>query len=98
MAWICQHCHTKIEENSFEVCWNCGCEQGQTAPIDAAPTKLNCLRCDIPLTQLGEKSFHEGARWGALGNLAELFVDKQPLDMYACNRCGKVEFFLPKTR
>ncbi|ABZ75218.1 conserved hypothetical protein [Shewanella halifaxensis HAW-EB4] len=95
MAWKCQNCSTEIEETSFEVCWNCGCERGQEKLSESQSQVLECLRCESPMIKLGSKEFHEGTRWGALGNIGELFVDKQALDMYACESCGKVEFFLP---
>ncbi|USD36178.1 hypothetical protein [Ferrimonas sp. SCSIO 43195] len=95
MAWKCQNCSTEIDESSFEVCWNCGCERGQLKPAESKAQALKCLRCESAMLMLGSKEFHEGTRWGALGNFAELLVDKQALDMFACESCGKVEFFLP---
>jgi hypothetical protein len=56
--------------------------------------KLQCLRCKSALQFLGEKSFHEGSRWGALGDIGELFVNKESFDVYVCARCGRVEFFV----
>ncbi|GLR71140.1 hypothetical protein GCM10007852_20480 [Agaribacter marinus] len=32
---------------------------------------------------IGTKNFHQGTQWGVLGNLGELFVNKENLDMYA---------------
>ena len=57
-------------------------------------THLSCPRCNVPLTYAGTKSFHEGARWGVLGELGELFVNKEKFDVYYCPSCGKVEFFV----
>jgi hypothetical protein len=31
-----------------------------------------------------------------LGNVGELFVNRESFDSYACSRCGKVEFFLAR--
>jgi hypothetical protein len=44
----------------------------------------------------GRKKFHEGTRaWPFLfGELGELFVNREAFDVYACQGCGKVEFFL----
>ncbi|MDA1316623.1 MAG: hypothetical protein O3B87_01205 [bacterium] len=39
--------------------------------------KIKCARCTIDLEYKGTKSFHEGTRWGALGELGELFVNKE---------------------
>ncbi|MBQ4877921.1 hypothetical protein J8M21_11960 [Pseudoalteromonas luteoviolacea] len=93
MTWTCENCHTHIDDDAFEVCWNCSCVRGEK-PVNASTAALCCLRCDIPLTFIGTKEFHEGMRWGVLGNLAEFFVNKEQLDMFACKHCAKVEFFL----
>src|SRR5207247_1213191 len=43
---------------------------------------------------VGTKRFHEGGRWGVLGDLGELFVKRERFDVYVCPRCGRVEFFV----
>ncbi len=53
-----------------------------------------CSRCETPLKFAGTKQFHEGQRWGALGDFGELFVKKEKFDVYVCPRCGRVELFL----
>ena len=53
-----------------------------------------CLRCDAQLDCLGTKMFHEGVRWGVLGDLAELFTNRESFEVYVCPRCGHVEFFV----
>ena len=55
---------------------------------------LQCPRCNTPLQFVGTKRFHEGARWGVLGELAELFVHREGFDVYVCPRCGRVELFV----
>ncbi len=55
---------------------------------------LSCPRCDLMLNYVGTKSFHEGTRWGVLGDLGELFVNKERFDIYCCPRCGRVKFFV----
>ncbi len=59
-----------------------------------APKQVACTRCNIAKRYLGTKRFHEGPRWGILGDLGELFVNKETFDIYACPRCGSVEFFV----
>ena len=44
----------------------------------------------------GNRKFHEGARWGVLGDLGELFVNKEGYMVYVCPNCGKAEFFFEK--
>ncbi len=55
---------------------------------------LQCLRCAVRLDYVGTKKFHEGTRWGVLGELGELFVNKERFDVYVCPQCGKVELFV----
>lgn len=53
-----------------------------------------CVRCHSQLKYVGTKRFHEGARWGVLGDLGELFVNREGFEVFVCPRCGRVEFFL----
>jgi hypothetical protein len=55
---------------------------------------LECGRCNQQLEHLGTKRFHEGTNWGFFGELGELFVKRDQFDVYACPRCGRVEFFV----
>ena len=54
---------------------------------------LSCLRCQTPMNYKGSRKFHEGKRFGALGDLFELMVKKEELHVYHCPKCKKVEFF-----
>ena len=103
-AQPCPRCSETIEPG-FDVCWPCGTHRDASppdpgftrAPDDAPPARaLDCLRCRSPMAPLGQMRFHEGSRAAPflLGNLGELFVNRQHFDAYACERCGKVEFFL----
>jgi hypothetical protein len=55
-----------------------------------------CPRCETDLQYVGTKKFHEGSRgWGFfLGDVGELFTNREHFDIYACRRCGRVEFFV----
>jgi|GEM_PF-1983307 hypothetical protein len=55
---------------------------------------LQCLRCGTLLAFAGTREFHEGTRWGFLGDWGEIFVNKEAFDVYYCPHCGKIEFFL----
>ncbi|MEC9374070.1 MAG: hypothetical protein VYC34_09505 [Planctomycetota bacterium] len=57
---------------------------------------LKCPRCEFTLEYVGRKKFHEGTRaWAAiLGEIGELFVNREHFDVYCCPRCGRVEFFV----
>ena len=57
---------------------------------------ITCPRCEQPLQYAGTKKFHEGTRtWGFfLGDLGELFTNREHFDVYVCTRCGRVELFV----
>jgi hypothetical protein len=57
---------------------------------------VKCVRCNVPLVFQGMKEFHEGRRWGALGDLGELFVEKFEGAIYECPKCGAIELFDPE--
>jgi len=58
------------------------------------PKDIACSSCKVTLLYAGTKKFHEGKRWGLLGDLGELFVNKETFDVYYCPKCGKVDFFV----
>ncbi len=66
--------------------------QGVPGPVK----QIDCLRCKVPMSFSGNFRFHEGTRMGAMGNLFELFTNRESFDLYFCPQCGKVEFFLPE--
>ena len=101
--WTCQICGAEIEDDSWERCWKC------TAPrhLDAAEIEAlkrahakrldrvsRCLRCDSSMEYIGTKRFHEGPRVGVLGKLGELLLHREHYDVYHCEGCGKLEFYL----
>lgn len=55
---------------------------------------LLCITCGVRLESLGTRRFHEGARWGVLGQLGELLINRMYFDMYYCPRCGRISAFL----
>jgi uncharacterized protein YbaR (Trm112 family) len=69
--------------------------QPPTPPTSpAGPDPMLCPRCEVALEYVGTRDFHEGTRWGALGDLGELFVHKEHFDVYVCPRCGRVTLFV----
>lgn len=80
----CPKCHYDLREINRE---NVIQPQG--------PKQVDCLRCKVPMDYQGFFKFHEGTRVGVLGNLFELFTNRESFDLYSCPQCGKVEFFLP---
>lgn len=100
---MCPNCRSEVEEN-FEMCWNCNYSflenkvveiQDLQPELESEDSNLLCLRCQQAMKYSGNFKFHEGPRLGALGDLFELFVNKETFDLYVCPRCGKVEFFVP---
>ncbi|CAG0992434.1 hypothetical protein METP1_02369 [Methanosarcinales archaeon] len=62
--------------------------------IDQESNPMSCPRCKTELQYVGTRKFHEGTRWGFLGELGELFVNREHFDVYVCPRCGRVELFV----
>jgi hypothetical protein len=100
-CWNCGTSKEGIEDPAFQKA-----DEIATAKIKASASQpytpsdligdnpLSCPRCDRKLDYVGSKMFHEGTRWGAFGDLGELFVNKEKFDVYCCPRCGRVEFFV----
>lgn len=74
---------------------NAGVDVSAPAPLPTADP-MYCPRCHQALRFAGTQRFHEGTRqWGFwLGDLGELFVNRESFDVYVCPRCGRVEFFV----
>ncbi|QEC51666.1 hypothetical protein EDD80_102204 [Anseongella ginsenosidimutans] len=97
----CPNCNSEMEDH-FELCWNCNYSLSQGKVVEITESlpgtrELDCLRCGIPMIYSGNYRFHEGARMGILGNIFEIFLNRESFDLYLCPKCGKVEFFSPRT-
>jgi len=95
----CPNCNAELEDN-FNLCWNCNYSLTEDrvideSELDVGTRSVNCLRCDVRMKYSGVYKFHEGARTGALGNIFEIFVNREQFELYICPKCGKVEFFSP---
>lgn len=106
--WPCPKCLELVDE-SFGVCWNCGTGRDGTEdpnfqrvdgePVPTRPIEpIFCLRCHNQLAYVGTKKFHEGSNALSfiLGDLGELFVNREQFDVYVCSKCGHVEFFVTR--
>ena len=92
--WTCPKCGEQ-HDDQFESCWKCaGLATAPSGATSPAADPLRCPRCPAALAYVGTKKFHEGTRWGILGELGELFVNRESFDIYVCPRCGRVEFFV----
>jgi len=107
--WTCPKCSESLDD-AFNECWKCGTfkdgaedpgfakraavTRAPEQPSDGSKHPMLCPRCEETLEFVGTKKFHEGTRWGALGDIGELFVKKESFDVYCCPRCGRVELFV----
>jgi len=102
VCWNCGTSRDGTEDPSFtkaddlppEAYANLIATTGSPIKPNKEESPIACPRCDRRLDYVGTKSFHEGTRFGALGDLGELFVNKERFDVYCCPRCGRVEFFV----
>jgi hypothetical protein len=98
VCWNCGTSKDGVEDPKFQKADDISPEaiasRGVQALDESARDPITCPRCRRKLDHVGTKAFHEGTRWGALGDLAELFVNKQRFDVYCCPRCGRVELFV----
>jgi hypothetical protein len=74
-----------------------GLDQSESTENPEQDDDTGCTRCDAPLIFLGEPNLHEGGSgFGFLfGSMRELFEERMRLEMWACQDCGHVEFFMP---
>ncbi|MDF1738491.1 MAG: hypothetical protein P1U86_04975 [Verrucomicrobiales bacterium] len=101
--WTCAICKATTGDDDWEVCWKCGNPKAVNVELsDEAQRKYDermkqmrsCLRCHHMMEYAGVRRFHEGSRVGIMGDLAELFLNRENLILYACRNCGKVEFYM----
>jgi predicted amidophosphoribosyltransferase len=104
--WTCSACD-EASPPQFDLCWNCGThadgsmpdaafvreDAPAVAPPDPVARRLACLRCGEPMRHRGTRAFHEGSRAQEV-LLGEFFVGRERFDLYACNACGRAEFFM----
>ena len=99
-CWNCGTSQDGVEDPAFRTADDHSYEPPAEAVEDAERAAepeedpITCLRCRCRLDFVGTKNFHEGTRWGVLGDIGELFVNKQRFDVYCCPKCGRVEFFV----
>ena len=96
---ICPNCNNETS-STFRFCTHCQYDLQEVTLKDKGETpseirNIECLRCKVPMEFQGNYKFHEGTRYGAIGNMFELLVNRASYDLYFCPECGKVEFFLP---
>lgn len=87
--WTCPVCNER-HDDQFKECWKCVGQAQAPQPVFT----LRCLRCEIPLTPMGTQ-FLKLESGGVLARSLDFNLVQQGFDLYGCQRCGKVEFFLP---
>ncbi len=92
--WKCSKCNEQHADH-FSSCWKCA---GMDAPprsvqVASLPS-MTCVRCETDLDFVGTKRFQEDSPGGIWGAFGELFAKRERFDVYACPRCGRVEFFV----
>jgi len=67
--------------------------------VAGGPVVGTCLGCQGPLSSLGREEFRVGGTSGGwklvFGELAEVGENKVSLDVYACQRCRRIELRVP---
>lgn len=103
IKWTCPTCGEQVP-GEWIVCTQCGDDPASSprpATMEGTGTPAyppaSCLRCSAPMRSMGQLRLHEGTRaWPFLfGELGELFVNRESFETFACEACGKVEFFMP---
>lgn len=57
--------------------------------------QLNCLRCGAGMNFLCREKMQLGQTGWLLGDLPNLVAGAMEVEIYACPKCGKLEFFQP---
>lgn len=55
-----------------------------------------CVRCGAPMLKMGRQQFQLGEHSFFLGDLAHMMAGSLTLDLFCCESCRKVEFFVPE--
>ena len=58
--------------------------------------QLSCLRCGAGMRFIKREKFQLGQTGWVLGDLPNLFAGAMEIEIYACPKCGKLEFFQPE--
>jgi len=70
-------------------------EEERQENIDKRATDLKCLRCDGRMLDYGPVTFKMGEETYFFSDLNRLITGSVTMNLYRCEKCGKVEFFAP---
>jgi len=84
-----------MHADHFSTSWKCA---GMDAPPRgvgvASASVLPCARCNTEMQTLGTRTLPGASTGGILGELSELFTNREKMEVFACPNCGCVEFFV----
>jgi len=56
---------------------------------------IQCPNCGTSMMFLGTKKLHESGGWTDwLGEYGKLFEGREKFDIFCCQSCGKIEFYM----
>ncbi|WP_193210955.1 hypothetical protein [Luteolibacter marinus] len=101
--WECDYCQAVVEDDDWSDCWSCARTRGpgdgrasqEIREMHALRESLKrCMRCTGTMKFHGFRELHHGYAQSLFSE--HNGYEKERLVLYACDRCGKVEFFLPE--
>ena len=57
---------------------------------------MECLRCGESMRYIKREKIQLGEMSWVLGEASNLWAGALEVDIYACTRCGKIEFYMPE--
>ena len=58
-------------------------------------SNITCPNCNAPMLKMGQQKFQLGEHGLFLGDLSHMMAGSITLDLVCCEKCRKVEFYLP---
>ena len=58
-------------------------------------SNITCPNCNVPMLKMGQQQFQLGEHSLFLGDLSHMMAGSLTLDLVCCEKCRKVEFYLP---
>lgn len=93
LCWNCQANRRGLRHFS-QIELDALADDRERARVNKKHRPMNCLRCGSALSYTGSRRLQQGSSRGIFGDLGELLVGKEVIEMYTCADCGHVEFFV----
>jgi hypothetical protein len=58
-------------------------------------SNIICPNCNVPMLKMGHQQFQLGEHGLFLGDLSHMMAGSLTLNLVCCEKCRKVEFYLP---